>query len=209
MPETTRLTLEAQGITCRRGYRTLFENLTFSVSAGECLALVGPNGSGKTSLLRILAGLAKPDAGTVTMKSEGPPYSGNVHYLAHSDGLKGALTALENLTFWKNYYGGQSDPVDALETLDILELAHLPASVLSAGQRRRVALCRLLVARRALWLMDEPTSALDAASEAVLGQIMKDHLAGGGLIVAATHGPLPVETNSKLDVSRAQITEPL
>lgn len=196
--------LTAENLTCQRGERLLFEGLSFALDAGRLMTLVGPNGTGKSSLLRIIAGLLRADEGTVSFSADGKstadvqPY---LHYLAHRDALKDALSVEENLAFWRGYFGGRGDIHKALEAVGIGRLAPLPAGVLSAGQRRRLALARLLVVRRPVWLLDEPTAALDKASEANFGQLLDDHLAAGGMAVAATHMPLPRPPDETLDLS--------
>jgi heme exporter protein A len=181
-----------------RGGRRLFSDLSFAVAPGEALAVTGRNGAGKSSLLRAIAGLLPIAAGKLGLEGgeADQGVGGQAHYLGHADALKGSLTARENLDFWAAMLGAQAPAMGARAALDSLGLAHIidfPAAILSAGQKRRVALARLLVAYRPLWLLDEPGSALDAAAQQRLGEIMRAHLAGGGLIVAATHAPLGLE----------------
>jgi len=187
-----------------RGGRRLLTGLAFSVAAGEALAVTGPNGAGKSSLLRAIAGLSPLAAGRVTLEGGDPELGAGpqAHWAGHADALKASLTARENLEFWAATLRLEAPPaaappaLGAAAALDRLGLAHVldfPVASLSAGQKRRVALARLLVAWRPLWLLDEPTSALDAAAQARLAEIMRGHLAAGGLIVAATHTPLGVE----------------
>jgi heme exporter protein A len=212
--------LSGAEVTIERGGRRLFCDVTFEASAGEALTVTGPNGAGKSSLLRAIAGLLPVAAGTIVL--EGGDDEWNIgeqaHYLGHADALKGALTAGENLDFWaamlrgddKASPAGAAAPISALAALDRLGLAHaadFPVHVLSAGQKRRVALARLLVAHRPLWLLDEPTSALDAAARTALTQMMRAHLAGGGLIVAATHAPLGLD-GRELRLGAAEPGEP-
>jgi heme exporter protein A len=183
--------LTALDLAASRGGRTLFAGLSFSLRAGELLAVTGPNGAGKSTLLRLLAGLARPAAGGVVVAPEAADE--RLHYLGHLDGLKAALSVEQNLTFFARLWRAKADAVeDAMEALAIAGLAHLGVAVLSAGQRRRTALARLLLARRPLWLLDEPSAALDAAGEAILGGLITRHLATGGMAVAATHMTLPV-----------------
>jgi heme exporter protein A len=189
-------------IAIERGGRRLFSNLSFEVASGEALIVSGPNGAGKSSLLRAIFGLLRLGAGAVLLEGGDAERSvgEQTHYLGHADALKGALTAGQNLDFWSTMLGGQSASPNTRETspssgaaLEQLGLGHvvdLPVHALSAGQKRRVALARLLVAYRPLWLLDEPTSALDAAAQLRLADIMRSHLAGGGIVVAATHAPL-------------------
>jgi heme exporter protein A len=189
-------------IAIERGGRRLFSNLSFEVASGEALIVSGPNGAGKSSLLRAIFGLLRLGAGAVLLEGGEAERSvgEQAHYLGHADALKSALTAAQNLDFWSALLGGQNASPNTRETspssgaaLEQLGLGHvvdLPVHALSAGQKRRVALARLLVAYRPLWLLDEPTSALDAAAQLRLADIMRSHLAGGGIVVAATHAPL-------------------
>jgi heme exporter protein A len=185
--------LVASGLTCVRGGREVFSALTFEAAAGELLAVTGRNGSGKTSLLRLIAGLLVPAEGSLALEGGEAELTlpEQAHYLGHRDALKPALSVLENLQFWRNFLGGKpSDPSQSLEAVGLAHAAHLPAAYLSAGQRRRLSLARLLAVRRPLWLLDEPTTALDTTGQDMIASLMRDHLAGGGLIVAATHSPL-------------------
>jgi heme exporter protein A len=178
-----------------RGTRRLAQGLSFALESGQALSITGPNGAGKSTLLRVLAGLLAPAAGTVSLSGVDPQeMAQQIHYAGHAEALKNALTARENLQFWSALLGGPAGltPQQALERVNLAHLPDLPVSYLSAGQRRRVALARLLVAPRPLWLMDEPSTALDTAAQARLAELMEAHLSGGGLIVAATHSPLGV-----------------
>lgn len=172
----------------------MFENLAIGVASGEALVLKGPNGAGKSTLLRILAGLGEPSAGRVELDGGDPERSigEQCHYVAHADGLKPALTARENVAFWAAWLGG-GDPEAALEGFGLHRLADIPAGLLSAGQKRRLGLARLLVASRPIWLLDEPTVSLDAQSAERLRALMNGHVAGGGILVAATHLPLGID----------------
>jgi heme exporter protein A len=186
-----RLTVEA--LSCQRSGRPVFAGVSFVIDGGGSLLLTGRNGAGKSSLLLILAGLLEAEAGMVRLEGGDAERSvgEQAHYVGHRDALKPALTPHETLAFWQAMLGGAATP--PLEALDRLGLAHaadLPCAYLSAGQRRRLALARLLVSRRPLWLLDEPTSALDSASQRLFEGIVADHLSGGGLAVAATHVPL-------------------
>jgi heme exporter protein A len=188
--------LSGRGIKCVRGGREVFSGLDFEAAAGEALAVTGPNGSGKTSLLRLIAGLLTMADGSIGLDGgEGElTLPEQAHYLGHRDALKPALSVLENLCFWQKFLGGEVfDAGQALAAVGIDHAAHLPAAFLSAGQRRRLSIARLLAARRPIWLLDEPTSALDASAQGLFAGLMRDHLARGGLIIAATHAPLGIE----------------
>jgi len=185
--------LAGRGIRCVRGGREVFAALDFEVSSGEALAITGANGSGKTSLLRLIAGLLTVAAGSIDLAGGEAELSlpEQAHYLGHRDALKPALSVLENLTFWRDFLGGEaSDPAESLTAVGLDHAARLPAAYLSAGQRRRLSIARLLAVRRPVWLLDEPTNALDTAGQSLFAGLMQDHLARGGLIIAATHAPL-------------------
>jgi heme exporter protein A len=185
-------------ITIERGARRLFSGLSFEAGAGAALIVTGPNGAGKSSLLHAIAGLLWIAGGDIRLEGGDAERSvgEQAHYLGHADALKAALTAGENLAFWAAMLRADAAPVRtlsvgaALARVGLAHAADFPVAALSAGQRRRVAMARLLVAYRPLWLLDEPTAALDAAAQARLADIMHAHLAAGGLIVAATHAPL-------------------
>jgi heme exporter protein A len=189
--------LSGRGVTCVRGGRVVFAGLDFEATAGEVLAVTGANGSGKTSLLRLIAGLLIPAEGTVALEGADAELTlpEQAHYLGHRDALKPALSVMENLSFWRDFLGGEAhDDGQSLASVGLDHAAHLPAAYLSAGQRRRLSLARLLTVRRPVWLLDEPTAALDVAGQELFAGLMRDHVARGGLIVAATHGPLGIET---------------
>jgi len=187
--------LDVRELACIRGDREIFAGLSFTVPAGGALLLTGANGAGKSSLLRVIAGLLPAAGGEVLL--EGAPASTDpaghalrLRYISSQDALKPALTVAENLAFYAALWGGQVTP--ALEALGLGALASLPGRVLSTGQRRRLALARLGLAPVRLWLLDEPSLGLDVASVARLGDLMARHRAGGGAILAATHLPLPL-----------------
>ena len=189
--------LSGRNIRCVRGGREVLAGLNFEVAAGEMLAVTGPNGSGKTSLLRSIAGLLVLAGGSIDLEDGEPDLTlpDQAHYLGHRDAMKPALTVLENLSFWRDFFGGApSDPLESLGLVGLDHAAHLPAAYLSAGQRRRLSIARLLAARRPIWLLDEPTSALDAAGQALFAEVTRDHLSRGGIVVAATHAPLGVDS---------------
>jgi len=187
--------LELAGLSVRRGARRLFEGVALTLAAGEACALVGANGAGKTSLLRAVAGLVRPEAGTIAFGDTDPAEArgAGLHLVGHQDGLKPARTAAEELAFWSRWTGGtDAGLAAATEALGLASLLDLEVRRLSAGQRRRLALARLVAAPRPLWLLDEPLSPLDAAWRERFGALMAAHLADGGLILAAVHDPLPI-----------------
>jgi heme exporter protein A len=200
------MVLSAQGLECRRGGRIVFSGLDFSVRAGQALALTGRNGAGKSSLLRLIAGLLPPAAGHLQFEGGDAEASlgEQAHYLGHQDALKTALTVSENLSFWIGYLGGGGSADDALAGVGLRDLADLPAGYLSAGQRRRLSLARLIAIRRPIWLLDEPAASLDASAQKMLASIMRDHLKSGGLVVAATHTPLGVKAARELKLGGAR-----
>ncbi|MBV9077798.1 MAG: heme ABC exporter ATP-binding protein CcmA [Methylobacteriaceae bacterium] len=186
--------LWAEGLALRRGGRAILAGVSFALAPGDALLVTGRNGAGKSSLLAALAGLLRPDAGRIGLDGQdeaGP--AERLHLIAHRDALKAALTAGENLAVAAAICGGPGlAPEAALARLGLPGAVRLPVAYLSAGQRRRVALARLLVARRPIWLLDEPTTALDAAGQELLLGLLAEHLAGGGSVLAATHAPLPL-----------------
>jgi heme exporter protein A len=189
--------LSGCGVKCIRGGREVFSNLDFAASAGEALAVTGPNGAGKTSLLRQIAGLLMIAGGSIDFEGGDGELTlpEQAHYLGHRDALKPALSVMENLTFWRDFLGGEmSDAGESLAAVGLDHAAQLPAVVLSAGQRRRLSIARLLTVRRPIWLLDEPTSALDSAGQTMFAVLMQEHLKRGGMIVAATHAPLGIAT---------------
>jgi heme exporter protein A len=193
--------LKGTKLACSRGGRSVFTDLNFSVSSGEALVVTGCNGAGKSSLLRMIAGLICISGGQLTLSGGEPDatLAEQAHYLGHLDALKPALSVSENLDFWTAYLGGQSVDIEpAMEAVDLAPLAGLPAAYLSAGQRRRLSIARLIAVKRPLWLLDEPTSALDVPSQKRLAKLMRRHLSGGGIIVAAAHGPIGLERAREL-----------
>ena len=181
--------LIAENLVLVRNERRLLNGVNFTLERGGALVLAGPNGAGKSSLLRALLGFLPFEQGQVRLEGAADaPLIEHAHYVGHADGLKQALTAGENLEFWVSMLGRSAISVRAaLQLLRLAHVEHLPVGYLSAGQRRRVALARLLVAQRPLWLLDEPTTALDVATQAIFARICAEHLSEGGLILAATH----------------------
>jgi heme exporter protein A len=193
--------LVADSLAAFRGERLVLRDVSFTVRPGGALILSGPNGSGKSTLLRILAGLGRADAGRLLWCEEDALADRTVHaarvaYVGHLDAVKAGLTVAENLRFTARLGGG--DLRAALGRLHLEELAELPARMLSAGQKRRVALARLVLSRAPLWLLDEPTVGLDAASVERLASALAAHRSGGGMVVAATHLPLPLPDAAEL-----------
>jgi heme exporter protein A len=193
-------TLKVDGVALRRGERTLFEGFGQTLEAGEAAALTGANGAGKTSLLRAIAGFIAPAAGEIAFLGEGgaaleaeDARRADIHLLGHHDGLKPGRTARDELIFQVGWTGGDAaSALAAAERLSLTPLLGLAVRHLSAGQRRRLALARLIASPRALWLLDEPLAPLDGAQRTTFGALMGEHLAGGGLILAAVHDPLPI-----------------
>ncbi|KIZ40576.1 MULTISPECIES: heme ABC exporter ATP-binding protein CcmA [Rhodopseudomonas] len=187
--------LSGRGLRCVRGGREVFAGLDFDAVGGEAVAVVGHNGAGKTTLLRLIAGLLARADGVIELSGGDAelPVPEQAHYLGHRDALKPSLSVVENLTFWRDFLGGEpADPQASLAAVGLSHTAHLPAAYLSAGQRRRLSVARLLAVRRPIWLLDEPTSALDTAGQQMFAGLMTDHLARDGLIIAATHTPLGI-----------------
>lgn len=186
------LTLIADALACRRGGRLVLDGVSFALGPGEALAVTGRNGAGKSTLLAALAGLVPLEGGSVRVEGAGERVPAEcLHVVAHRDALKASLTAAENLAFAAALLGEARLPPDAaLAQVGLAGAGPLPVATLSAGQRRRVALARLLVCHRPVWLLDEPLTALDAAGQALLGGLVAGHLAAGGLVVAATHADL-------------------
>ncbi|CAH0304421.1 heme ABC exporter ATP-binding protein CcmA [Roseomonas sp. CECT 9278] len=196
MTERGGAVLEARDLACLRGDRAVFAGLSFTLNAGEALLLTGANGAGKSTLLRILSSLLRPADGVVSWRGEDiaadpPAHAMRLRYLSHQDALKPALSVAENLAFFARLGGG--DVAAALDALALAPLADLPARVLSSGQKRRLALARLALAPVPLWLLDEPTTGVDAASVERLRPLLAAHRAAGGMVVAATHIPLPLD----------------
>ncbi|QGY02298.1 heme ABC exporter ATP-binding protein CcmA [Methylobacterium mesophilicum SR1.6/6] len=197
--------LSVDNLACRRSGRRIFSNLSFTLGPGDALAVTGRNGAGKSSLLAILSGRLRPDAGRIVAGDVGEAsLPESLHAVGHRDGLKSTMSAGENLLFAQRLLGApRLTPREALERLGLGHAHDLPVAYLSAGQRRRVALARLLVCARPLWLLDEPTAALDTASQALLAELMAGHRADGGLVIAATHQTLGLAGAAELRIEAA------
>ncbi len=204
--------LIVENLACTRAGRRVFAGVCFVVRAGEAALLTGPNGAGKSSLLRVLAGLIPPERGAarlgaVSLAADREGFQERVAYAGHLDAVKPQLSVTANLALWAQLYGG-GGVAAALETFGLDRIADLPAAYCSAGQKRRLGLARLLVAERALWLLDEPTVSLDAASVAVFADVVRGHLARGGLAIAATHAPLGLEYGPRIAMAPPQAAAP-
>lgn len=204
--ETMRL--KALKLAAKRGEDLLFRDITFTLESGEALVLTGRNGSGKSTLLRVIAGLIRPERGSITLETpngESRQVREASHYLGHRNGMKAELSVSENLGFWKDFLGdfegGQGMSIeDAANVIGLSGITHLPYGYLSAGQQRRFAIARLLVAYRPVWIVDEPTAALDAKAEAMFSELIRTHLSTGGIVLAATHQPLGLESATFLEM---------
>lgn len=213
------MNLTVRGLAASRGDGPLFEDVDFDLSAGQAMVVTGPNGVGKSTLLRVVAGLLPAAAGTVVLAGAGGAghRRERMHYLGHRNAMKRELTAGENLAFWKAFMGhgeaetagGRGDAggpggayattvAEAAATVGLADLLHLPFGYLSAGQQRRLAMAKLLVSHRPVWLLDEPTAALDSASESLFARLVGDHLGCGGIVIAATHQPLGLTAPQRL-----------
>lgn len=199
--------LTAENLSARRGDDFIFMNVSLKLTDGEALILTGPNGSGKSTLLRVLAGLLSPESGTIKIAGEGVEKDARAaeasHYLGHRNAMKQELTVAENLRFWKEFLGdingGKSVSIEeAAEIVGLAGITHLPFGYLSAGQQRRFAMAKLLVAWRPIWILDEPTAALDANADRMFTGLVQAHLGKGGIVLAATHQPLGLENAREL-----------
>ncbi|WP_341703139.1 heme ABC exporter ATP-binding protein CcmA [Ferrovibrio sp.] len=204
------MALAVEGLVCIRGERQLFHDLDFRLASGEALLLRGPNGSGKSSLLRLLAGFLPPAAGRVlwdgmAVAEDAEAHRARLYYLGHQDAIKPQLTAEDNLLFWARLIGQPAaeaarQTAAALEAAGLHRQRRLPGRYLSAGQKRRLALARLLVTPAALWLLDEPTNALDSEAVAWLGSLLAGHRRRGGIVLLASHVPVPLPDARVLDL---------
>ena len=191
--------LSAENLTCLRGGRRLFRGLSFGVAQGRALCVEGANGAGKTSLLRMLAGFLAPAEGVIRLRTDGAEVVDGEErgkfagWLGHHDAVKAQMTVRETLAFFSGLYGAGGDIGGALEAVGLARLADLPGQYLSAGQRKRVALARLKLCGRPLWLMDEPLASLDAAGKTIAAGLISAHCASGGIAIVATHEPLGID----------------
>jgi len=194
--------LIVENLKCARGARVVLNAVAFTALAGESVLLSGPNGSGKTTLLRTLAGFIAPRAGRARLEGAAGDLDECCHYVGHLNGIKAGFTVEENLGFLAAYLGGTPEAIDvAADAFDLDALRHVPAGFLSAGQKRRLGLARLVLAHRPVWLLDEPTVSLDTASQQLLADTVRSHVTGGGIVVAASHVPLGVVFSRTLKLS--------
>jgi heme exporter protein A len=199
--------LSAENLAARRGEDLIFVNISFHLTAGDALILTGRNGSGKSTLLRVVAGLLRPEKGHVTFtdsagKTDRPVCEAS-HYLGHRNAMKNELTVAENLSFWRDFLGDADGvagvPVEeAADAVGLAGITHLPFGYLSAGQQRRLAFAKLLVAHRPIWILDEPTAALDSAADRLFEALIDAHRKSGGVVLAATHQPLGLDRAQEL-----------
>ncbi|MGO4438056.1 heme ABC exporter ATP-binding protein CcmA [Rhizobium sp. RAF56] len=202
--------LRAENLSARRGEDLIFAKVSFDLEAGDALVLRGRNGSGKSTLLRVVAGLLRPETGRIVLvgpdsESDRPPREAS-HYLGHRNAMKSELTVAENLTFWKTFLGNDPSGVGisvdaAAEAVGLAGITHLPFGYLSAGQQRRMAFAKLIVAHRPIWILDEPTAALDTAADHLLTSLISAHQQSGGIVLAATHQPLGLDNVKELQMT--------
>jgi heme exporter protein A len=207
MPRT--IGLAAKDLSCQRGGRLIFQNLSFGLAPGEALLVTGPNGAGKTSLLRQVAGLLPLAREELRLEGAGPDavLPELCHYIGHLNAVKASLSVGENLAFWSDFLNANGAGLErALAAFGLTSLADLPAGLLSAGQKRRLALSRLFAAPRPIWLLDEPQASLDAASVKLLDACIKDHLAAGGIALVASHTPLKTKFAHRLALGKERVS---
>ncbi|MCJ8325014.1 MAG: heme ABC exporter ATP-binding protein CcmA [Rhizobiales bacterium] len=200
--------LKTQNLSAQKGERQLFENIEFELSAGQSMLLTGPNGSGKTTLLHLLSGSEQPRSGQIDMfmaanptEPRGDGVIGISHFITHQDALKKNLTVYENLRFWTDFMHGDNSRIDtALITVGLEPMPHILAARLSAGQKKRLMLARLLTVSRPLWLLDEPSVSLDSEGQKLLVKLMHEHINAGGIIIASSHIPLGIEATYILEL---------
>jgi heme exporter protein A len=195
-----------EGLACRRGEKLIFRRLDFALPAGGALVLIGPNGSGKSSLLRLMAGLTPRETGVlawggVDIREDAGAHRSRLHFIGHSDALKPVLSAGESLAFWAKMRGTNAAIEPALARFGLANAATLPCRYLSAGQKRRLALARLIAAPAALWLLDEPLTSLDSEAAAQLIAAINEHRAQGGRVVLSTHAPIELADATRLSLA--------
>ncbi len=195
----------AEDLLCIRGERIVFTDLGFTLDGGGAMVLRGPNGSGKSSLLRLMAGLGRPVEGVLRWNGDDIRDDFTAHrarsvYVGHADGVKPALTLRENLAFWAGLGDGASRVQDAIDRMGLTALADVAGRFLSAGEKRRLALARLLVRDVPLWLLDEPTVGLDSGSQDIFESLLSDHCAGGGMVAISTHTPIRLEPAQEMQL---------
>lgn len=210
---------QGENLICVRGERTVFRGLNFDLNQGDALILIGPNGSGKSSLLRMMAGLLQPADGRMTWEQDGERedaledidiHGGRLHYVGHHDAVKPVLTAAENIGFWAHIRGNGEDAIRAaLDTFDIKHLYDVPGRFMSAGQKRRVNLGRIIAAPAPLWLLDEPTTALDKATIKRLEDTIQAHRDAGGMVVLSTHADVNTPGSKTLNLADFTCKAPL
>ncbi len=195
--------LVVENLTCRRGQRTIFSDLSFSVKSGRGLLLTGANGSGKTTLLRMLAGFIELAEGSIRLEGgqDELELAEQCHYVGHHNGIKHSFTAQENLEFLGEYLGGTNFE-EAVETFGLRGLEDIPAGIMSAGQKRRLGLARLVLVKRPVWFLDEPSVSLDVQSVEILAGVVSKHIEQGGIAIAATHVPLGLDFKDELVMGR-------
>ncbi len=186
-----------ENLACKRGGRHVFEGLSFSVQSGQGVLIKGPNGAGKTSLLKTLAGFIPASAGNIILKDGDPELEiyQQSHYVGHLNGIKHGFSVYDNVAFYASYFGhsNSENVIQALNDFHLAELQNIPSEILSAGQKRRLGLTRLIVAFRPIWILDEPTVSLDHNSQEILAQLVAKHVTKGGIVIASTHIPLGID----------------
>jgi len=200
--------LNVENLSANRGEQTIFAHISFQLTAGDALIVTGTNGSGKSTLLRVIAGLLPNFSGNMVVEGgiEDKPIAEYCHYLGHQNALKPTMSVAENLLFWQQHCGTPDlEITEALQKIDLAGTYDIPIAYLSAGQKRRIAIARLLVTKRQIWLVDEPTAALDAKSEAMFSNLLQTHMASGGIVIAATHQPLGLKNTKNLDMDKHQV----